>query len=183
VKSRFLTSAALILVIVAISKAEVVLPDVIGEANDIHPKNKLDVGKRMCRWALADVYGRKTAGSGPMFRAAKVAGSWMVLTFDHAGAGLFATDGGKLDEFAIAGADHQWHWADARIVGKDRIEVWSDAVPQPTAVRYAFNNNPKHPNLTNEARIPAAPFRTDLAGSDRRQAIKRRSLKLADRLI
>lgn len=133
----------------------------IGEANDIHPKNKLDVGKRMCRWALAEVYGRKITKSGPVLSKAEIAGSKIILTFDEAGQGLKIRDGDKLDEFAIAGADHKWHWAEAKIVGKNRVEVWAAAVPQPLAVRYAFNNNPKHPNLTNETGLPATPFRTD----------------------
>lgn len=133
----------------------------IGEARDIHPKNKLDVGKRMARWALVDVYGRKLTKSGPMFTKAKIAGSKIILTFDDVGEGLKIRDGDKLDEFAIAGADHKWRWAQAKITGKNRVEVWSDMVPQPLAVRYAFNNNPKHPNLTNETGLPAGPFRTD----------------------
>ena len=133
----------------------------IGEAHDIHPKNKLDVGRRMARWAMADVYGRRLTKSGPAFREAKVARARMVVKFDEVGTGLRIHDGEKLEEFAIAGADRKWFWANAKIVGKDRIEVWSDAVPQPLAVRYAFNNNPKHPNLTNDTGLPAAPFRTD----------------------
>jgi sialate O-acetylesterase len=133
----------------------------IGEAHDIHPKNKLDLGKRMARWALVDVYGRKLTKSGPMFRKATIGGSRMILAFDDVGQGLRIRDGDKLDEFAIAGADHKWHWAQARIVGRDRVEVWSETVPQPLAVRYAFNNNPRHPNLTNESGLPAVPFRTD----------------------
>jgi sialate O-acetylesterase len=133
----------------------------IGETADIHPKNKLDVGKRMALWALVDVYGRKVTKSGPMFQQAKITGSRIVLTFDQVGQGLRIRDGNQLDEFAIAGADGKWRWASARIVGKNRVEVWSDAVPQPRAVRYAFNNNPKHPNLTNESGLPATPFRTD----------------------
>jgi len=133
----------------------------IGEAHDIHPKNKLDVGRRMARWAMADVYGRRLTKSGPAFREAKVARARMVVKFDEVGTGLRIHDGEKLEEFAIAGADRKWYWANAKIVGKDRIEVWSDAVPQPLAVRYAFNNNPKHPNLTNDTGLPAAPFRTD----------------------
>jgi len=133
----------------------------IGEAHDIHPKNKLDVGKRMARWALVDVYGRRLTKSGPVFREAKIAGSKMIVKFDQAGDGLKIRDGDKLDEFAIAGADRKWHWANAKIVGKNAIEVWSDVVLQPVAVRYAFNNNPQHPNLTNETGLPAAPFRSD----------------------
>ena len=115
----------------------------------------------MALWALADVYGRKLTKSGPMFREAKIAGQRIILTFTEVGQGLRVRDGDKLDEFAIAGADHMWHWAEAKIVAKDRIEVWSDSVPQPLALRYAFNNNPRHPNLTNETGLPAAPFRTD----------------------
>jgi sialate O-acetylesterase len=133
----------------------------IGEAHDIHPKNKLEVGKRMARWALADVYNRELTRTGPMFRFTLFEGSKIVVTFDDVGKGLKIRDGDKLDEFAIAGADHKWVWAQARITGKDRVEVWSDAVAKPLAVRYAFNNNPRHPNLTNDTGLPAAPFRSD----------------------
>ncbi|HEX8186801.1 MAG TPA: sialate O-acetylesterase [Pyrinomonadaceae bacterium] len=133
----------------------------VGEAHDIHPKNKLDVGRRMARWALADVYGRGATATGPMFGRMKVAGSKIVLTFDEAGAGLRIRDGDRLQEFAVAGADRRWHWAEARIVGRDKVEVWSADVPRPVAARYAFNNNPRRPNLTNETGLPAAPFRTD----------------------
>ena len=133
----------------------------IGEARDIHPKNKLDVGLRMARWALVDVYGRKLTKSGPVFRSAKISGAKLMLTFETIGMGLRIRDGDKLDEFAVAGADHKWHWAKARIVGKNRIEVWSDEVTRPLAVRYAFNSNARHPNLTNETGLPAAPFRSD----------------------
>src|ERR1051326_3542166 len=133
----------------------------IGEAHDIHPKNKLDVGKRMARWALVDGYGQKMTRSGPMFHDAKVAGSKIILRFDDAGTGLRIRDGDRLDEFAIAGAAHKWYWANAKIIEKNAIEVWSTSVTQPLAVRYAFNNNPKNPNLTNETGLPASPFRTD----------------------
>lgn len=133
----------------------------IGEAHDIHPKNKVDVGKRMARWALAEVYGRKILRSGPTFQRAKIEGSQIALTFQDAGGGLRVRDGEKLEEFAIAGEDRKWYWAEAKIVGKNRVEVWSHSVPHPVAVRYAFNNNPLNPNLTNDTGIPATPFRTD----------------------
>ncbi|HXI24668.1 MAG TPA: sialate O-acetylesterase [Pyrinomonadaceae bacterium] len=133
----------------------------IGEAHDIHPKNKIDVGKRMALWALVDVYGQKMTKSGPVFREAKISGSKIILRFDEAGTGLRIRDGDKLEEFAIAGADHKWYWANAKIVGKAAIEVSSPSVTQPLAARYAFNSNPKHPNLTNETGLPAGPFRTD----------------------
>jgi len=134
----------------------------IGETHDIHPKNKLDVGKRMARWALVDVYGQKMTRSGPMFHNAKVAGSKVLLKFDDVGTGVrIRADDKQLDEFAIAGADHKWYWASAKIIDKNTVEVWSTSVPSPLAVRYAFNNNPQHPNLTNETGLPASPFRTD----------------------
>jgi len=133
----------------------------IGEAHDIHPKNKLDVGKRMARWALADIYGRRMTKSGPMFRDATNKGSKIIITFDEVGRGLRIRDGNDLSEFAIAGEDRKWYWANAKIVYKDTIEVWSTSVKKPIAVRYAFNNNPPHANLTNETGLPASPFRTD----------------------
>jgi sialate O-acetylesterase len=85
----------------------------------------------------------------------------MILSFAEVGSGLKISNGDRLEEFAIAGADKKWHWAEAKIAGKDRVEVWATGVSQPLAVRYAFNNNPKHPNLTNDSGIPASPFRTD----------------------
>jgi len=132
----------------------------VGEANDIHPKNKLDVGKRMAWWALKNVYGRKMTYS-PVLAKTEITGDKVILTFDEVGTGLKIKDGDKLDEFAIAGADKKWIWADAKIVGKDKVEVWSTKIADPKAVRYAFNSNPKHPNLTNESGLPASPFRTD----------------------
>jgi sialate O-acetylesterase len=132
----------------------------IGEANDIHPKNKLDVGKRMAVWALKDVYGRKLSDA-PKFKKAEIRGSKIILMFDNVGSGLKIKDGTKLDEFAIAGTDKKFVWAEAKIVGKNKIEVSSPNVSQPVAVRYAFNSNPKHPNLTNDSGLPASPFRTD----------------------
>src|SRR6185369_11334650 len=131
----------------------------IGEAHDIHPKNKLDVGKRMARWALANVYKRKMLKSGPVFQKADIKDSKIVVTFSEVGSGLKLTIGTKLEEFAIAGADRKWYWAEAKIVGRNRVEVWSPQVSQPVAVRYAFNNNPRNPNLTNDTGIPAGPFR------------------------
>jgi sialate O-acetylesterase len=133
----------------------------IGEARDIHPKNKLDVGRRMARWALANTYGFHIVKSGPTFERAKVDGSSILVTFAEAGTGLRIRSGSKLEEFAIAGEDGKWQWAEATIVGRNRVKVWSPSIQKPVAVRYAFNNNPKNPNLTNETGLPATPFRTD----------------------
>jgi sialate O-acetylesterase len=132
----------------------------IGESNDIHPKNKIAVGRRMARWALKDVYGAKLANS-PVLKKSEIKGSKIILTFDDVGTGLKIKDGEKLDEFAIAGTDRKFVWAEAQIVGKNKIEVSSPNVANPLAVRYAFNSNPKHPNLTNNSGLLASPFRTD----------------------
>ena len=78
----------------------------------------------MTRWALAEVYGRKLTAAGPVFRSMKASGSKLVLKFDDVGSGLRIRDGDKLQEFAVAGEDRKWHWAEARVAGKDRVEVW-----------------------------------------------------------
>jgi sialate O-acetylesterase len=135
----------------------------IGEARDIHPKNKLDVGKRMAQWAMAEVYDKHSVKSGPSFlsAASSASGGELLVAFDDVGQGLKTRDGGKPSEFAIAGSDHKWYWAEAEIVSRNKIKVWSPSVPKPVAVRYAFNNNPKNPNLINNTGLPASPFRSD----------------------
>lgn len=132
----------------------------IGEASDIHPRNKIDVGKRMSLWALKTAYGRKVVTAPVVAKAEEKEGK-VILTFDEAGSGLRIRSGDALNEFAIAGDDRKFYWAEAKIVGKNRIEVSSPQVKIPRAVRYAFNSNPKNPNLTNDSGIPASPFRTD----------------------
>lgn len=130
----------------------------IGEANDIHPKNKQDVGKRLALSALRVAYGKKVIDAGPTYRSMKVEGSTIRLRFTSVGGGLVAK-GGPLKGFAIAGADRKFVWADARIDG-DTIVVSSPAVTRPVAVRYAWAINPVC-NLYNEEGLPASPFRTD----------------------
>ena len=132
----------------------------IGEANDIHPKNKLDVGLRMSRWAMKDAYKMKLTNS-PVLKSYVIRGNKILLTFDDVGMGLKIKKGDKLEDFAVAGYDQKFVWAEAKIVGKNKVEVWSDKVLTPKAVRYAFNNNPRNPNLTNDSGLPATPFRTD----------------------
>jgi sialate O-acetylesterase len=133
----------------------------LGEARDIHPKNKLDVGKRSALWALHDVYGQKVGKSGPIYESSRIIDNRIVVKFKEVGDGLKLNDGDKLDEFIIAGEDKVWHWAQAKIVSKDEIDVWSADVPAPKAARFAWADNPHHPNLTNSTGLPASPFRTD----------------------
>jgi len=131
----------------------------VGEANDIHPRNKQDVGKRLAFQALNRVYGRKEiVASGPLFAGADVEGSRMRIRFTHADGGLTA-NGGELTGFAVAGADRRFVWAKATMEG-DTVVVESNEVPKPVAVRYAWANNPVC-NLYNKAGLPASPFRSD----------------------
>ncbi len=131
----------------------------IGQADDIHPRNKQDVGKRLALWALARIHGKAIAWSGPLYRSMKVDGDKIVLHFDHVNGGLVAEGGEPLKGFAIAGADRKFVWADARIDGST-VVVRGDKVSRPVAVRYAWADNPVC-NLYNGAGLPASPFRTD----------------------
>ncbi len=138
----------------------------LGEAKDIHPKNKKEVGKRLATWALAEVYGTKaTKGSkaepqtamGPLFSNSKISGKEVTVTFTQA-SGLAAREG-EAKGFTIAGEDKQWKPATAKIV-KDSVVVSSPDVAKPLAVRYAWASNPEW-SLENAAGLPASPFRTD----------------------
>jgi len=131
----------------------------IGEAADIHPKNKQEVGRRLALAAEAIAYRRKTTYSGPMYKRMKIEGKSIRLSFTHLGGGLAAKDGEKLTGFAIAGADKTFVFAEAVIAG-ETIVVTAPDIAAPVAVRYAWANNPIC-NLYNKAGLPAVPFRTD----------------------
>jgi sialate O-acetylesterase len=130
----------------------------VGDANDIHPKDKKEVGDRLALLALANHYGFKAPCSGPTFvRVEEIPGA-LKLHFDHTDGGL-VVKGDKLEEFSIAGADRKWFWADAKIEG-GAVVVSSPKVPKPVAARYAWQSNP-NATLFNGAGLPAAPFSTD----------------------
>jgi len=132
----------------------------VGDANDIHPKDKKEVGDRLALLALADHYGFQVPCSGPTFvRAEEIPGA-LKLHFDHTDGGL-VVKGDKLEEFSIAGADRKWFWADAKIEG-DSVVVSSPEVSKPVAARYAWQSNPKA-TLFNGVGLPAVPFRTENA--------------------
>ena len=131
----------------------------IGEASEGHPKNKQEVGRRLALAAEGIAYGKTIEYSGPIYKSMTVDGDKIRLTFDHLGGGLVALGNGKLTGFAITGANHKFHWAEARIE-HGQVVVWSDRVAQPVAIRYAWGNNPIC-NLGNKAGLPASPFRTD----------------------
>jgi sialate O-acetylesterase len=130
----------------------------IGEANDIHPKNKQDVGKRLALSAEAKTYGMKCTHSGPVFAGMRVKGGEARLRFKYVEGGLVA-QGGELRGFAVAGEDQKFVWADARIEGS-KVIVSADSVSSPVSVRYGWADNPEC-TLYNAAGLPASPFRTD----------------------
>jgi sialate O-acetylesterase len=144
----------------------------IGELNNIHPKNKQDVGSRLAQYALNQTYDRDDlVPSGPLYKSHKVEEGAIRVSFEFVGEGLIAgkkqglepvqeLSGGKLERWAIAGADKVWHWATAKIDGPC-VVVSSDSVKEPVAVRYAYSMNPIGANLYNKAGLPASPFRTD----------------------
>jgi len=129
-----------------------------GDAGNIHPVDKKEVGERLAYCALGEYYGLKIPHFGPALSSVERIPGALRLRFDHADGGL-VVKGEKPGEFSIAGEDRKWHWADARIEG-DTVIVSSESVPEPKAVRYAWQANPEA-TLFNGAGLPAAPFRTD----------------------
>ena len=130
----------------------------VGDPDDLHPKDKEPVGDRLAYCALAKHYGKHVVYAGPTLASVKRLPNSIQLRFAHTNGGL-VVKGPKLEEFEIAGADHKWYWADARIKGKT-VVVSSPSVPHPTEVRYAWQGNPVA-TLYNGAGLPAVPFRTD----------------------
>ncbi len=143
----------------------------IGEAEDIHPRNKIDAGKRLSRWALQQAYGKDLVASGPLYKSSEVKGDKVIISFDHAGSGLMVGKKHLLDpvvqvdeplqRFQIRGEDTPWKWAQAEISGPDQVTVWHQEIPNPTAVRYAWSQNPAGANLYNKEGLPASIFKTD----------------------
>jgi sialate O-acetylesterase len=130
----------------------------LGEWNDIHPDNKKDVGERMALAAQKLAYGEDMVYSGPLYESHQKEGNKIIISFTHTGGGLMTDDGEALSEFAIAGEDKNFVWANAKIEG-DKVVVWSEEVPDPKYVRYAWADNPDNPNLYNKEGLPASPFR------------------------
>jgi sialate O-acetylesterase len=143
----------------------------VGDPNNVHPADKIDVGERLALLARRDVYGEKLVASGPLFAAFRVEGAKIRVSFHEVGSGLkpgvapWRADGveplptDRLVGFYIAGDDRQWSPAEAFIEG-DSVIVSSHAVPKPVAVRYGWANSPRC-NLYNNEDLPASPFRTD----------------------
>ena len=132
----------------------------IGAADNIHPKNKQDVGSRLARWALGRDYGlEEVVMSGPLFQKAKEKDGRFILSFEH-NAGLKSRDGEPLKRFEIKAEDGAWVWAEAQIED-GKVIVWSDEIKDPAAVRYAWAENPEGANLVNGEDLPTSVFTTE----------------------
>ena len=130
----------------------------IGEADDIHPINKYDVGKRLALQALAKTYGKDVVCDGPVYSGYVIKDGAIEISFDTDD-GLRTSDGKDPIGFYIAGVDHVFHKAETRLSG-NKVIVSSPKVTAPIAVRYAWAKNPLN-NLVNDSGLPASPFRTD----------------------
>ncbi|PZX93824.1 hypothetical protein DOS84_07675 [Flavobacterium aquariorum] len=133
----------------------------IGNAKDIHPTNKQDIGKRLASIALNDVYGKKQVCNGPMYKSMEIKGNQIILTFDSIGSGLSTTDKNvNLKGFEIAGVDKVFYAAKA-IIKNNKVIVSCEKVSNPVAVHYGWADDDTEINLFNKEKLPASPFRTD----------------------
>ena len=132
----------------------------VGEWNDIHPLNKKSVGKRLAQAARKVAYDEKVIAGGPVYESFTRKNDTIVISFKDVGKGLVTKNGGKLQQFSIAGKDGKFYWANAQI-RSDKVIVYSPKVKDPVAVRYAWADNPEGANLFNVDGFPASPFRTD----------------------
>jgi len=146
----------------ALPKTGMALAIDLGEAGDIHPRNKQDVGKRLALSALKTTYGKNIVYSGPMYQSVKFEGNKATVNFTQTGGGLVAKNKyGYVNCFSVAGADHKFVWAKATINSDNTVVVYSDEVKNPVAVRFSWANNPDDFNLYNKEGLPTNPFRTD----------------------
>jgi sialate O-acetylesterase len=136
----------------------------IGNFKDIHPANKQDVGLRLARIALSQVYKSESfvhrAVHGPIYDSHQLEGGKIKIRFEHVGEGLKTANQEDLREFLICGENRKFVPAEATILDKNHLLVWSDSVANPAAVRFAWSDTPA-PNLFNSENLPASPFRTD----------------------
>jgi sialate O-acetylesterase len=131
----------------------------IGEWNDIHPLNKKELGRRLALEAYRVAYNdAEVVSSGPLYESAEIKGNSMVLTFSSVGSGLYANS--LLQGFQIAGEDGVFVWANAVVLTKNTVRVWSSQIPDPSVVRYAWDGNPSDANRKNKDGLPASPFST-----------------------
>tara|TARA_R110002096_G_scaffold58856_5_gene147924 strand:+ start:5840 stop:7750 length:1911 start_codon:yes stop_codon:yes gene_type:complete len=134
----------------------------IGEANNIHPKNKKDFGYRLSLAALKIAYDKDIVFSGPIYKSHTIQGNKIIIDYNHIGSGLMSrsSEDNLLKEFEVAGVDNVFVAAKSLIRG-DNIIVWDEKIKNPKHVRYAWSDNPEKANLYNKEGLPASPFRTN----------------------
>ncbi len=133
----------------------------IGDATDIHPRNKQEVGRRLAIWALHAAYEQDILPGGPVVRSHRIEGNQVIIDFDHVGTGFSTSDDGPIRGFCIAGPDAKFRWAVAEVIDHDTLSITEAKVPSPIGVRYAWSDNPDWANLVNSDGLPASAFRTD----------------------
>lgn len=132
----------------------------LGEGRNIHPTNKQDVADRLVRHPLAKDYGYKMVADSPMYKNMQIKGNKALISFDNVQHKLYSYDVWDVKGFYIAGKDQKFVNAKAKIIGKNKVEVFSDQVTNPVAVRYGWEDNPVV-NLYDKGALPVTPFRTD----------------------
>ncbi|QVY66010.1 sialate O-acetylesterase [Polaribacter sp. Q13] len=138
---------------------EVISMDV-GEGNFIHYRNKQEMGNRLSRLALDEAYGYDIEGKSPRYKSMEIKGNKIIITFNNIDQGLYAFDTNTIKGFSIAGADQKFVWAEAKIIDKNKVEIYADKIQKPVAVRYAWSDMP-NANLFDKNDLPVACFRTD----------------------
>jgi sialate O-acetylesterase len=134
----------------------------IGDAFNIHPRDKADVGYRLASVSLSQVYKLPGFFQSPLFASADFNGGAATVSFSHAENGLMAKDNyGYVKGFELAGADHKFYYAQAVIIDGNKVKVSSPNVPNPVAVRYGWTDAPLDANLFNIQGFPVSPFRSD----------------------
>jgi sialate O-acetylesterase len=132
----------------------------LGEWNDIHPLNKKEVGRRLALEAQRVAYGETLISQGPLYESMEIKGNSIIVTFTSTGSGIYTNL--DLKEFAVAGEDGEYVWANAVVIAKDKVKVWNPSVQNPVSVRYAWADNPDEANLKNKEGLPASPFESKI---------------------
>jgi len=134
----------------------------IGDAFNIHPRDKADVGLRLADKALTLVYHLSGFPESPLYKSSEFKDGYAVVSFANADKGLMAKDKyGYIKGFELAGPDHKFYYAQASVVDGNKVKVWCSQVTQPVAVRYAWTDAPIEANLFNVEGFPVGPFRSD----------------------
>jgi sialate O-acetylesterase len=145
----------------SLPKTGMVITTDVGDANNIHPKDKADVGFRLANEALNTAYGLLNEDRSPLFKSVDFKDGYALVTLTHTDDGLTAKDPyGYIKGFELAGADHKFYFAKAEFSG-NQVKVWCDQVKQPVSVHYAWTNAPVEANLFNKQGYPVGPFRSD----------------------